>query len=295
MSIAILWLGLLGAAGLCALVVAVGLRLAAPVPRYVGPPPETLPAAQDVRIASASGSDLHGWWLPGTRAGGGAVVVMHGVRRSRLNMVKRAQVLHAHGFAVLLFDLQAHGESPGKHITFGRLEAMDAAAAVHWVRVCLPGERVGVIGVSLGGAATLLGREPLPVDALVLESVFPDIDSALANRLRGRFGPVWGPLVTPVLAPLFTLLLPPILGVRTDELRPIERIGAVTAPVLVASGTADRGTTLAETEAMFRRAPEPKRLWVVEGAGHVDLERFDPDPYWAVVMPFLTEYLRPGA
>ncbi len=209
-------------------------------------------------------------------------------------MVKRAQVLHAQGFAVLLFDFQAHGESPGKHITFGRLEAMDAAAAVRWVRDRLPQERVGVIGVSLGGAATLLGAEPLPVDALVLESVFPNIDAALVNRLRSRFGPVWGPRVVPILAPLFTLLLPPILGVQTDELRPIERIGAVTAPVLVASGTADRGTTLAETETLFRKAPEPKRLWTVQGAGHVDLERYDPDPYWVVVLPFLTKYLRTG-
>lgn len=294
MAIDILLFVLLVAVCVCALVVTAGLRLAAPVPRDVGPGLDLLPAAENVRIPSASGSILGGWWLAGTRPGGAAVVLMHGVRRSRLNMVKRAQVLHAHGFAVLLFDFQAHGESPGKHITFGRLEAMDAAAAVQWVRDRLPHERVGVIGVSLGGAATLLGAEPLPVDALVLESVFPDIDAALTNRLHRRFGPVWGPLVTPVLAPLLMLLMPPILGVRPEALRPVEQIGSVTAPVLVASGTADRGTTLPETEALFRQAPEPKHLWTVQGAGHVDLERFDPDPYWAVVLPFLTKYLRIG-
>jgi pimeloyl-ACP methyl ester carboxylesterase len=115
-------------------------------------------------------------------------------------MVQRARVLNDHGFAVLLFDFQAHGDSLGSHITFGRLEAMDAAAAVRFVRDRLPTEKVGAIGVSLGGAAALLGPEPLPVDALVLESVYPDIDAALANRLRTGLGPVIGPLFTPLLS-----------------------------------------------------------------------------------------------
>ena len=207
-------------------------------------------------------------------------------------MVQRARVLNEHGFAVLLFDFQAHGESPGRHITFGRLEAMDAAAAVHFIRDRLPTEKVGAIGVSLGGAAALLGPSPLPVDALVLESVYPDIDAALANRLRTGLGPVIGPLFTPLLTPIFELLLPPILGVRPDELRPIDRIGTVTAPILIASGTADDRTPLNEAQALFDHAPEPKRFWAVQGAAHVDLERYDPSHYWRIVLPFLTEHLQ---
>ena len=158
-------------------------------------------------------------------------------------MVQRARVLHQHGFAILLFDLQAHGESSGGRITFGRLEGLDAAAAVRFVRGRLPGERVGVIGVSLGGAAAVLGPESLRVDALVLESVYPSIDAALANRLRAGLGSVAGPLLTPLLAPAFKLLLPPVLGVTPAELRPVDRIREVRAPVLVASGDADDRTT----------------------------------------------------
>jgi len=96
-----------------------------------------------------------------------------------------------------------------------------------------PGERVGALGISLGGAAALLGPAPLDVDALVLESVYPDIDAALANRLRAALGGIVGPVAAPVLAPLFKLLLPPpILGVRPAELQPVDRIGEVRAPVL---------------------------------------------------------------
>ncbi len=284
--------GVLGGAGLCAAVLAVGLKLSSPAPATIGPPPPGLPGAEAVEIASASGSVLHGWWVPGTVPGGGAVVLMHGVWENRLRMVPRARVLQQHGFSVLLFDLQAHGESPGRRITFGRVEGLDAAAAVRFVRSRVPGERVGAVGVSLGGAAAVLGPAPLPVDALVLESVYPDIEAALSNRLRAGLGGVAGRLFTPLLAPVFEWLLPPILGVTPDQLRPIDHIGSATAPILVASGSVDDRTPLDEARALFDHAAEPKRFWAVPGAAHVDLERFGPDQYWSHILPFLAETLQ---
>ena len=284
-------LGLLLGIGICGSVIAVGLALSAPHRAAIGPPPPILPGADAVTLPAASGSVLQGWWLPG-QPGVGAVILMHGIWGNRLQMVQRAQVLHGRGFAVLLFDLQAHGESTGTRITFGRLEGMDAASAVSFVHVHAPGERVGVIGVSLGDAAALLGPGPLPVDALVLESVFPTIDAALTNRLHAALGPILGRVVPPLLAPVFETLLPPILGVAPADLRPIDRIAAITAPLLLASGTADDRTPLIEAEALFARAPQPKQFWPVQGAGHEDLERFDPGAYWRVVMPFLLSNLR---
>lgn len=75
----LLLLGILAGAGLCASVLAVGLRLAAPAGAAVGSPPADLPGAETVQIPSLSGSLLHGWWVPGRQPGGGAVVLMHGV------------------------------------------------------------------------------------------------------------------------------------------------------------------------------------------------------------------------
>jgi pimeloyl-ACP methyl ester carboxylesterase len=230
--------------GLAGAVLLVGLALARPFQTVIGPPPPDLDA-QAVEIPSSSGSVLHGWLAAG-RPGGGVVVLMHGVRANRLAMERRAIVLKQQGFSVLLFDFQAHGESPGRHITFGHLEGLDAQAVVVYVRQRWPNEHIGAICVSLGGAAALLGPEPLKVDALVLESVFPDIHLALTDRLRARIGGFAGRAVTPLVAPVFEALLPPILGVRLDQLRPIDRIGSVTAPVLVAAGTADAYTTIDE-------------------------------------------------
>jgi fermentation-respiration switch protein FrsA (DUF1100 family) len=276
---------------LCATVLIAGLLMSRPVQVAVGRPPPGLVNAEAVQIPSRSGTVLSGWWIGGV-PGGGCIVLMHGVRRNRLSMARRAEILHQLGFAVLLFDFQAHGASPGRAITFGHLEALDARAAVSFARQRVPEERVGVIGVSLGGAAAVLQPGPLEVDALVLESVFPDLRSALINRLHIYLGPVMGRTLAPILAPTFRLLMRVVLGVRATRLRPIDQIAGVMAPVLIASGTRDRSTTIEEARTLFRHAIEPKQFWAVEGAGHINLERYNPDAYWRVVLPFITRYVQ---
>lgn len=289
------WVGLalgafgLGCVGLVFAVLAAGFFLAWPAHRSIGAPPPDL-GAEAVQISSASGASLSGWFVPG-QPGKGAVVLMHGVNATRLVMLRRAYTLSRAGFAVLLFDFQAHGESTGRRITFGYRESLDAASAVAFLRAKAPGERLAAIGQSLGGAAALLGQAPLPVDGLVLESVYPDIDHALGNRFNVVLGPV-GRLMTPWLVPLFDTVLESVLGFRAADLRPIDHIGAVTAPLLIASGTADDRTPTAETQSLYDHASAPKQLWLVEGAHHVDLEAYTPEAYWRIVMPFLTKTLQ---
>ena len=250
-----------------------------------------LPAPPDldvrpVAFRSGSGSDIRGWLVRG-RPGAGAVVLLHGIGASRSAMLDRARFLNATGYSVLLIDFRAHGESTGDETTYGGLESQDARAAVDFVRDALPGEPVGVIGISMGGAAALLGETPLPVQALVLESVYPTIRDAVRDRLRAWLGPIGPPLTSLVLHSIF-----PRDGVTAADLRPIDRIGEQTAPVLVAAGTADPYTTRRESRALFERAPAPKELWEVEEAAHVDLHAFAPAEYERRIGAFLAQNLR---
>lgn len=265
-----------------------GGRWASADHRRVGPPPADLPA-QSVEFRNPSGERLRGWYVPG-RPGGGGVLLMHGSHETRRAMIGRARFLHAHGYAVLLFDFHAYGESEGERTSFGHGEAADAAAAVDLLRSLLPGERLAAVGFSLGGAACLLGPRPLPVDTLVLEAVYPDLADAVANRLRLRFGPLG-----PWLAPLLTLQVYPRWGLRLDQLRPIDAITRLRVPVLIVAGTDDGRTTLADSRRLFAAAPEPKEFWPVPGAAHTNFQRFAPAAYEARLLAFLDRYLRRGA
>lgn len=204
-------------------------------------------------------------------------------------MLDRARFLKTAGYSVLLIDLQAHGESTGHHITFGAHEGPGVLAALRYLRQELPGERIGVIGVSLGAASLVLAKpEPAP-DAVVLESMYPTIDEAVTDRLVMRIGQL-GKHV----APLLLWQLPWRLDVSTDQLRTIVEIPKLNAPVLIASGTKDQHTHWAETERIYAVASEPKELWAVEGAAHVDLYTYSPAAYQAKILQFLSKNLRSG-
>jgi len=202
-------------------------------------------------------------------------------------MVERARFLSRAGYAVLLFDFQAHGESSGEQITIGYLESRDAQAAVSFLRATLPDERIGVVGVSMGGAATLLAEPPLDVEAMVLESVYPTIEQAVANRIASQLGG-WARGLTPLL----TWQLKPRLGIEITALHPIDKVGNGTIPKLFIAGAEDKYTTLAESKAMFNAAHEPKEFWVVEKAAHVDLHSAVGREYERRVLTFFEKHVR---
>jgi fermentation-respiration switch protein FrsA (DUF1100 family) len=271
-----------------AAVLLLGHLLVAPAPSPAGTPPADL-KVEPVEFPSGSGSLLRGWYLPGA-AGHAGIVLMHGVRANRRSMIGRARFLNAAAYSVLVFDFQAHGESPGRRITFGHLEAFDAQAAVAFLRSRLPGEPIGVLGSSLGGAAAVVGRQPLGVDALALEAVYPTLADAVSNRLAVRFGAIGR-----VLAPALLLQVEPRLGFDPESLEPIVGVSRVRCPVLVIAGSADTRTTLEESRRLFDAAPQPKELWVVAGAGHVDFHRFARVEYERRVLAFFERYLASGA
>lgn len=272
-------------AGLLTLSLAAGELLTHPARAAIGPVPAGL-AAEAVRIPHGDGRHVSGWFLPG-RSGAGAMLLLHGVRGNRLQMLARARWLQREGIACLLIDQPAHGESSGERITFGRREAAGADAALAWLRARLPGEKVGAIGVSLGGAALLFARRQPELDALVLESVYPTIQEAVQDRLALRLGP-WA---SRLLAPLLLVQLPLRLDLSATQLRPVDAIAAVRAPLLIASGSADLHTRWPETEALFAAARQPKTLWRVDGATHVDLHDFDAPAYEARLLPWLQAQL----
>jgi uncharacterized protein len=262
-----------------------GSEAAAPAPRPIGPPPADLPV-EAVTIPSASGSQFAGWFVAG-EPHAGAILLLHGIRANRLEMLGRARLFHKLGFTVLLFDLQAHGESPGAHMTFGWLEARDARAAFDVLRRKAPGERIGVDGLSLGGASAVLADPPLEADAMVLEAVYGSFDAAVGNRLAVRFGPL-----ARYLTPLLTWQVKPRLGFDPNELAPAARIGRVHAPLLLIAGDADRLASLDEARLLYANANEPKALWIIPGAGHQDFHRYVREGFEQRVGDFFKDRLR---
>ncbi len=63
-------------------------------------------------------------------------------------------------------------------------------------------------------------------------------------------------------------------------------------PKLFIVGMADRYTTLEESRQLFDAASEPKEMWAVSEAGHVDLHSIAREEYERRVLDFFGRYLR---
>jgi fermentation-respiration switch protein FrsA (DUF1100 family) len=261
------------------------LAAVAPAPSHIGAPPSDLPI-ESVNLASESGAKIAGWYLPAENARG-AILLAHPIRGSRLSMLDRARLFRDAGYATLMIDLRAHGESTGDSITMGHLERHDIRAAVAFLKVRHPNQPIAVDGWSLGGAAALMAS-PLGIDALILEEVYPAIDDAIENRTRMRVGPL-GPLAASILL----WQLRPHIGIDAADLRPIDKLAAAGCPVLILAGTDDLHTTAAQTDQMFAAARDPKECVFFDGAAHVDLMKFDLQRFSAATLKFLDKHMRP--
>jgi uncharacterized protein len=262
-----------------------GSYLTQPLNHRVGPLPNGL-VGRDVEFRSASSGMIRGWLIPG-RKGAGAIALMHGFRGDRRQMIDRAPFLNQAGYTVLAFDFQAHGESPGRYISVGYLESQDARGAIAFLKETAPGERIGLIGFSMGGVASILASPPLDVNAMVLEMVYPDILSTTANRLDMYLGS-WAR----GFAPLLTKQLRLRAGIDDNDMRPITRVGSIRLPKLFIAGAKDMYTRIIESQALFAAASEPKELWVVDAA-HVNIHGVAGDEYERRVLGFFRQSLPP--
>jgi alpha-beta hydrolase superfamily lysophospholipase len=137
---------------------------------------------EEVTFRAADGVTLSGWWVPAPDARG-TVVLVHGLNRTRIEMVKKVPFLHGQGWNALLFDLRHHGESGGEASTFGRYEKDDVRAAVELARK-RAARPVVLWGVSLGAAsATLAAAEDPSVAGLVCDSSYRSLRDTVAHHM----------------------------------------------------------------------------------------------------------------
>jgi pimeloyl-ACP methyl ester carboxylesterase len=147
-------------------------------------------AFQDVAFESTDGVPLKGWWVQAANAKG-SVVLVHGLNRSRVEMVKKAPFLVGEGWNALLFDLRHHGESGGATCTLGAKEQEDVKAAVALARSRSAGPVV-VWGVSLGGASAMLAAAADPaIGGVVCDSSYRSVRDTISHHLVMFRGFAW--------------------------------------------------------------------------------------------------------
>jgi pimeloyl-ACP methyl ester carboxylesterase len=220
--------------------------------------------AEPFRVLTTDGIDL-----VGSRIGGAspAIVLCHGFGgwHAKPRYARLIESL-ATRFTVYAFDFRGHGASTG-WTSFGVAEIADVAAVVGRARA--EGHPlVATLGVSMGGIAVLrhAGLEG-GIDAVVAVSAPARWDGHRSDAVR-RMAWLTGTAQGRSVGWLLGIRLP-AQWARSEA--PEDVVGNIApVPLLLIHGRDDHYFDEEEAWRLYRRAGEPKTLWLAERFGHAE-------------------------
>jgi fermentation-respiration switch protein FrsA (DUF1100 family) len=243
---------------------------------------------QNVAFISRTGIKIAARFFPGRSHA--TIILSHGYGDNQNQMLPWANFLSHAGYSVLTYDMRDRGRSGGDAVTLGALEQYDLISAVDYLtsRRDVDRARIGALGVSLGGATTILAAaQDRGIKAVVDDSGFADAPTVIANSFTYF-----------IHLPAFPFALISVklaewrAGVDVEKVRPVDKIGLISPrPIFIIDGLADKVVLPIDSARNFAAAKEPKQIWWVQGAGHAQSRVVAGSLYVRRVIAFFRRYL----
>jgi hypothetical protein len=207
-----------------------------------------LPQAEEVTLTTSDGERIFAWHLP-PRDGKPVILYLHGNGGALRYRVERFSRLATDGIGLVAVEYRGYGGSTGTPSERGLIA--DAEAAYAFAAARYSTQQIVLWGESLGsGVAVALAAEK-PVGRVILEAPFTSAAAVGAKHY-------W---------------YVPVRLLMTDQFRSDERIGKVSAPLLILHGVKDQIVPYAMGEHLFDIANKPKHIVRFLDGGHEDLDK----------------------
>jgi hypothetical protein len=229
-----------------------------------------------VEFANPAGKTLRGMLhLPAAalkhRAPG--VVLFHGFTGDRMEshwiFVKCSRALAQAGIASLRFDFYGSGESDGEFRQMSlRGEIADARAAVAFMRgqKSMDPERVGLLGLSLGGTVAAALAPSVQAKAVVLWSavahtaILRELTEQSAKKIPGK----------PGAFEFNAHEISPRLSEDVLKVEPVRHLARYKGPTLIVHPEKDEAVPVSHARDFFQAAgADAKEIVIIAGADHV--------------------------
>jgi uncharacterized protein len=225
-----------------------------PARRTALPPPPDGCAERQLTVADV---DLRGWHCPASGPRQATIVYLHGIADNRASGTGVIRRYVPRGFDVVAYDSRRHGTSGGDACTYGVREKHDLRTIID----SLGAGPFVLLGTSLGAAVALQEAADDPrVSLVVAAEVFSDLETVARER-------------APALMPRWSVdrafrIAEQRAAFSVAEASPERAATRIHIPVLLIHGAADHDTLPRHSERVFAALAGPKRLLLVDGAGH---------------------------
>lgn len=220
-----------------------------------------------------------------------AVICFHGyTSKGMSDYIGLSDYYLKRGYAMLLPDARAHGESEGEYIGFGCLDRKDALVWIRWVIQEL-GENVEIIlhGTSMGGATVLMasGLElPPQVKGIVSDCGFTSPKEVFTHVLNSMYHLPAFPVIQGA-----DIMNRKLAGYGMDECNAKREVARAKVPILFIHGSNDTFVPARMCDEIYDCCASPKKKLIVEGAAHAESYYKDTEKYEQALNEFFQEIM----
>jgi hypothetical protein len=236
-------------------------------PRYpegFPPVPSQIIPVEDLWLTTEDGVRINAFYHPNPSSQK-VLLWFHGNAENIGYDLPQMKLLAQIGVNILAVDYRGYGKSEGTPDEAGVYHDADAAYDYLVKQRQIRAQDIFIYGVSLGGAVAVNLAARHPCGGLIVQSSFTNA-RAMARRM---------------------FRIPLIEYVPKSRFDSVQDIRKVRAPILIVHGTRDEVVPFELGQKLFAAAPEPKRFYRVERAGHNDLIDVGGQSYLACLKEFV--------
>lgn len=240
---------------------------------------------QEIKIPTKNNKILYGWWIPAENPNNEnkpIIILLHGWSRNVDRAMSYIKKLHPAGYNLLAFDSRCHGRSDDDKFSSMVKFMEDIRAAIDYSEK-LPNvdtRRIGVLGLSIGGAASLYAASlDNRIKSVVTLGAFSHPKKVMGDEFKKKKIPYF-----PFIWLVFKYMEFRI-GAKFNDIAPLNNIAKSDASIFLIHGIGDATVPIEQAHELFSAGnPEKVKLWKVEGKGHSDCNNH-PE-FWEKVLGF---------
>lgn len=225
--------------------------------------------ATPLSLETEDGFSLAAWEVA-AEAPKGVVVLVSGIHNPSVTaFFSYAKMLRDNGYASVLVEMRAHGDSEGDKICLGMYEYLDVKAGVAYIKEQPAYKGLPVIawGTSMGGATVINAIGEIPeIDGVISCSAYSSWPDEFCDMMAGMGAPAF---LAAIQEPFVWGYSGIEYGFDKLKINPLDEIQKLNGrPALLMHSTGDSQVPYANFERLMAKAPDTVETFVREGDEH---------------------------